>query len=109
LLKISTSHCPDNLVVSITVARLRNTKTVAQALINVARYFGKIRKQLEEKEKKGREDKSMAAIRQFLAQFEERVDEQLYLVKNPAKLESIIADFKQKIGVLKNRIQNSTV
>jgi hypothetical protein len=63
LVKMSAAYCPDNLVVSIAVTQLKNTKSVAQSLLNVARYFGKIRKQVEEKEKKGKEDKSIAAIR----------------------------------------------
>lgn len=49
LIKLSASMCPDELTISITVNKLKSIKSVSQSLLNIAKYFGKIKKQIEEK------------------------------------------------------------
>jgi hypothetical protein len=39
---------------------------VGQSLLNIAKYFGKLKKQLEEKEKKGKDSKISECIKEFL-------------------------------------------
>jgi hypothetical protein len=58
--------CTDDITLSITINKLKSIKGVSQSLLNIAKYFGKLKKQLEEKEKKGKDSKVSDSIKQFL-------------------------------------------
>jgi hypothetical protein len=58
--------CADDITLSITINKLKSIKGVSQSLLNIAKYFGKLKKQLEEKEKKGKDSKISDSIKQFL-------------------------------------------
>ena len=45
-------------------------------------------------------------IRQFLSEYEGRDREMLYQTKNPAKLDKWIGELKEKIAMLKTKIQS---
>ena len=47
LIKAASNLCPDDITISISVNKLKNMKTVSQSLLNIAKYFGKIKKQVE--------------------------------------------------------------
>ncbi len=38
--------CPDDITLSITINKLKSIKSVCQSLLNIAKYFGKLKKQL---------------------------------------------------------------
>ena len=52
------------------VGKFRNIKVISHHLWNVSKYFTKITKQLESKEKKGGQSKQTAIIRSFLSGYE---------------------------------------
>ena len=65
LLKISSSYCGEDLTLAVTVTRIKNLKAISQYVVNVSKYFGKLRKQLEEKKSKSKSE----VIRSFLLIF----------------------------------------
>jgi len=66
IVKLATTMCTDDITLSITINKLKSIKGVSQSLLNIAKYFGKLKKQLEEKEKKGKDSKVSDSIKQFL-------------------------------------------
>lgn len=106
LVKLAGALCADDISLSMTITKVKNVKSVCQSLLNISKYFAKIGRQLEEKDKKGKDPKGSNSIREFLAFYQAKNEEYLYLVKSPAKLEKMIQELKERIANLKNKIQN---
>ena len=104
LQKMINTYCDNELTLSIVVNRIKNTKSIAQNLWNIAKYFNKLCKQVEAKRKQPKNDKKMDAIRLFFQNYDAK-HTQLYLIKNPNKIEKDVLQFKDNIAELKERMQ----
>lgn len=68
LLKLVANYCAEDLTIAINQTKLKNLKNVSQSIVNVSKYFGKLRKQLEEKKMRAK----AGFIKDFLSEYEMR-------------------------------------
>lgn len=68
LLKLAATYCSEELTLTVMVGKLKNLRAVTVSLSNISKYFGKLRKQLEEKKSKAKSE----LIREFLDEYSGR-------------------------------------
>jgi glycerate kinase len=91
---------------NLTAGKFKNLKAIAHHLWNISKYFGKLTKQLEVKQKKGAAGGKGAIIRNFLQSYETyKAPHMLLDWKNPGRAEKEVVELKQKVSNLKNQIQ----
>ena len=70
--------------------KIKNMKSCCQVLWNIAKYFAKIRKQLQSKDKKSKQ-KKQNIIEEFLKSYENRNEFLSFRKKSPAFLEKTLS------------------
>lgn len=90
---------------NLTIGKFKNLKNISHHLWNISKYFSKLAKQLEAKEKKGASSRQISIIRNFLQSYDGHKTV-LYDWKNPQRVEKEVGDLKQKVGNLKGMMQS---
>ena len=92
---------------NLSAGKFKNIKAIAHHLWNISKYFGKLTKQLEVKEKKGSVGGKGAIIRNFLQSYEShKIPSSLLDWKYPTRAEKEVSELKQRINNLKTVMQN---
>ena len=86
LLKLIGGFCKGDLTINMTANKIENTRSLGHILWNISKYFSKLRKQIEAKEKKGKDTK-LKLILNFMDYYENKPTERLFDMKNVAKME----------------------
>ena len=87
--------------------KFKNLKSIGHCLWSISKYFSKLTKQLQAKEKKGASAGGKSAIiRKFIQSYQNyKVPVVLLDWKNPGRAEKEVADLKQRVTALKGTMQ----
>jgi flagellar biosynthesis chaperone FliJ len=91
---------------NLTITKFKNLKIISHHLWNISKYFSKLIKQLEAKEKKGASSKQISIIRNFLQSYDSHRTI-LFDWKTPQRVEKEVGDLKQKVSNLKGLMKDN--
>lgn len=93
--------------IKLTVSKFKNLKIISHHLWSISKYFSKLVKQLQAKQKKGSAGNKSTLIKTFLQSYESQYSPYNLLDwKNPNRSEKEVAELKQNVGKLKSQMQN---